>query len=120
MSTARIDVGERRARALEDEAVRRRRERERRRDRLVARPEPRDPAEEVQTGRPARDRGSIGSADALGDEALELLDRRAEREPSRAQDAEHELLLALVQQRLRERNVSRDGLGQASAGAGVA
>src|SRR2546430_4897731 len=47
------------------------------------------------------------------------VDRRAEREPPRAQHLEDELPLPLVEERARERNLARPG-AQASAGAGVA
>src|SRR5262249_48041904 len=111
-----VDVGEDRRRALEDEAVRRRDERQRRGDRLVAGPESRDVAEHVEPGRPAGDRRGVRRADALGRELLEPVDRRSERQPPRAQHLEDELLLPLVDVRPGERDLP-NGLAQASAAA---
>ncbi len=116
---ARVDVGEDRRRPLDDEAVRRGHERERRGDRLVSRAKPGDSREEVQPRGAARDRCGEGRADALGDQLLEAFDRRAEREPPRAQHLDDELFLTLVEKRARERYLPRAG-AQASAGAGVA
>src|SRR6266550_255407 len=115
----RIDVGEDRRGALEDEAVRGGREGQRRGDRFVAGPEPGATREEVQARGAARDRDGVRRPDALGDELLEAVDRRAEREPPGAQHLEHELLLALIQQRASKRDRAQAG-AQASAGAGVA
>ena len=67
-------------------------------------------------GRAARHRGRVGRADPLGDQLLEAIDRRPEREPARAQDVEDELLVALIDVRARERNA---GFGP-HASAGVA
>src|SRR5262245_178307 len=111
----RVDIREDWDTSLDDEAVRRRDERDRGRDHLVARLHARDVAEQVQPGGAARHRSRIGRADALGDQLLEAIDRRTEREPARAQDLQDELLLALIDERARERNAS---LGShASAGA---
>ena len=115
----RVDVREDRRRAFEDEAVGGGDERERRGDRLVSRPKPGDSCKEVQARGAARDRGRKGGADPLGDQLLEALDRRPEREPPGAQHFDHELFLTLVQQRSGERYLSSAG-AQASAGAGVA
>ena len=82
----RVDVREDRHAALEDEAVRRRDERDRRRDHLVPGLDARDVAEHVQPGRPTRNRGRVRRADALGEQLLEALDRRPERQPAGAQD----------------------------------
>src|SRR5918992_76712 len=115
---ARIDVRENGDAALEDEAVRRRRERERGGDDLVPRPDPRDAAEEVQARSAAGDGGRVRRAHALGDEALELPDRRPEREAPGAQHLEDELLLPVVEVGPRERDLARGG-PHASAGVRV-
>src|SRR4029453_5581825 len=70
----------------EDEAVRRRAEGDRGCDPLVPRLHTGDVAEHVQPRRPARDRGRVRCADALGQQLLETLDRRPQREAARAQD----------------------------------
>src|SRR6266540_7340175 len=66
-----------------------------------------------RSGRTARDCSRIRRADPLGEELLETVDRRPEREPSRPQHVEDELLLALVQVRTGERNL-RDGCTRVS------
>ena len=116
---ARIDVHEHGGRSLEDEAVGRGHEGDRRRDRLVARPEAGDARQEMQARGRARDGGRVGRADPLRDHLLEALDRRPEREPAGTKHLEDELLLPLVQQRTRERYLADAG-AQASAGVGVA
>ena len=75
---AQVDVGEDGRRALEDEAVRARDERERRGDDLVAGAEAGEVAEEVQARGAARDGGGIRCPHALGEELLEAVDRRPE------------------------------------------
>ena len=82
-------------------------------------PSPAIRAEQVQAGGAAGDGGHVGRADPLGHQLLEAVDRRPEREPPGAQHLEHELLLPLVEQRARERDLAEAG-AQASAGAGVA
>src|SRR6266550_836967 len=114
-----VDVREHRRGALEDEAVRRRHERDRRRDRFVARPQARRACEQVKPRRAARDRGRVRRPDPLRDERLEPVDRRPERKATRPQHLQDELLLPLVQQRTGERYRPEAG-AQASAGAGVA
>ena len=104
LSVRAVDVGEDRSPALVEEAVRARRERVRRRDHLVARPDAGRDAEQVQAGGSRRDGGRVRRADPLGHELLEAVDRRPEREPARAQHLEHELLLALAEVRPRERD----------------
>ncbi len=101
---ARVDVGEYRDAALVHEAVRRRRERVRRRDHLVAGADAGGDAEEMEACRPGRDRGRVRRADLRREELLEAVDHRPEREPARAHDLEHELRLALVEVRPRERD----------------
>ena len=83
-------------------------------------PSPAMRAQQVQPRGAARDGGREGCADALGDQLLEALDRRPEREPPGAQHLEHELFLPLVQQAARASGISRSAGAQASAGAGVA
>ena len=61
-------------------------------------------AEQMQARGSRGDGRRVRSADALGDELLEAVDRRPEREPARAQHLEHELLLALAEIRPRERD----------------
>ena len=90
--------------ALVQEAVRARGERVRRRDDLVAGPDPGRDAEQMQARGARGDGGRVGRADALGHELLEAVDRRPERESARAQHLEHELLLALAEIRPRERD----------------
>jgi len=75
---ARVDVGEDGHAALVDEAVRRCRERVRRRDDLVARADARGDAEEMQPGGAGRDGGRVRCADLLGERLLEAVDHRAE------------------------------------------
>ena len=93
----RVDVREDRRRALVDEAVRRRGERVRRRDHLVARPDAGDPAEQMQPGRAAGDRGGVRSAACLSEQLLEPLDHRPERQPPGSQHLDDGLLLPLVE-----------------------
>ena len=62
------------------------------------------PDPEVKGGRPARDRDRVPDPEPLGEPALEALDHRAQREPARAQDLEHQLLLARVDLRAGERD----------------
>src|SRR3954453_13100052 len=114
-----IDVREDRSRTLEDEAVRARGERDRRRDRLVAGAQAGASRQHVQSGGAARNGRDVGRADALGDQLLEAVDRRPERQPPGAQHLEDELLLPLVQQRTRKRYLA-EARAQAPAGAGVA
>ena len=104
---ARVDVCEDRCRPLVDRAVRARRERERRRDRLVPGLEPRDVAEQVQSGRAARDRRCVRRSDRLREELLEAVDPGAQREAPRPQHLEHELLLPPIEPRARERDLAR-------------
>ena len=100
----RVDVREDRDAALVHEAVRRRGEGVRRRDHLVARPDAGRDAEQMQARRAGGDGRRVRRADALGDELLEPVDRRPEREPAGAQHLEDELLLALAEIRPRERD----------------
>jgi len=58
----------------------------------------------MQPGRARGDSGRIGRADPLGDELLEPVDRRSEREAARPQHLEHEFLLALAEIRPRQRD----------------
>src|SRR5438067_701571 len=60
----------------------------------------------MQAGRTARDRSRVRRADALCHFLLELLDPRAERQATGPQHLEHELLLALVEPRARERDLA--------------
>src|SRR5512133_137586 len=60
----------------------------------------------MQAGGAARERGRVGRADPCGDLLLEAVDPRAERQPPRAQDFEHELFLTLVEPRARERDLA--------------
>src|SRR6266545_2865758 len=101
-----IDVREDRRRTFDDEAVRRRDERQRRRDHLVTGPETCDPTEEMQARRAARQRGGVRRADPLCHLLLEALDPRPKGEPARAQHFEHELLLTLVEPGAREWNLA--------------
>ncbi len=101
---ARVDVGKDGCPAFLDEAVRRRRERVRRRDHLVAGLDARDDAEQMQSGRAGRNRGGVRRTRACGKEFLEAVDRRPEREPAGAHHLEDELFLALVEVRPRERD----------------
>ena len=103
-SVTRVDVGEDRRRTLVENAVRRGDERERRGDRLVARPETGEADAEVQPRRAARDRGHEGRADPLGEGVLEALDHGPEREPPGAEHLEDELLLSRANPRARERD----------------
>src|SRR6266540_2061051 len=114
----RIDIREDRRRTLEDEAVRRGDERERRCDHLVAGPDAGDVAEQMESGGAARDCGCVRHADSLGEELLEPVDRRSEREAPGAQDFEDELLLPFVGPGARERDLTRR-VTQASAAAGA-
>ncbi len=82
----RVDVGEHRPPALEDEAVRSGHEGDRRRDHLVPLLHAGDVAEHVQACGTARHRGGVRSADALGEQLLEPLDRRPQREPAGAEN----------------------------------
>src|SRR5262249_24507673 len=115
-----VDVREDRRRALEDEAVRRCRERDGRRDRLVAGPEPGRPCQQMQPRGSARDGRRIRRPDPVCDQLLEAIDRRPEREPPGAQHLEYELFFALVEKRPRQRDFPQPGAAQASAGAGAA
>src|SRR5258708_28026196 len=58
----------------------------------------------MEPRRAGRDGGCVGRACARGEDLLEAVCRRPEREPAGAQDLEHELLLALVEVRPRERD----------------
>ena len=93
----RVDVGEDRRRALVEEAVSRRREGERRGDRLVAGLESGEHAQQVQTGGARRDGSGVGRADGGGELLLEAVDRGAERQAPGAEHLQDELLLALVE-----------------------
>ena len=96
-------------RAFVDEAVGRGDEGVRRGDHLVPLPEAADHREQVQA-RGARGDGSRERrSDLLGEELLEAVDRRPEREPPRPKHLEHELLVALVEVRRRERDRPRGG-----------
>src|SRR5205823_7730749 len=101
---ARIDVGEHGSRALVDEAVRARLERVRARDHLVARTERSSVAQQVESGGPTRDGDGVRGTDALGEGLLETRNERPQRQPTRTEHVEHELLLALVEVRRRERD----------------
>src|SRR5207248_2004310 len=101
----RIDVGKDRRRALEDEAVGRRHEGDRRGDRLVSGAQSGDVAEQVQSRRAARDRRRIGRTHPLGDQLLEAVDRWPEGQVTRAQHLEDELLLTLAHPGASERYV---------------
>ena len=100
----RVDVREHRHGTLVDEAVRARREGVRRRDHLVAGLEARGDAEQMQARGAGRDRRRVRRADGRCEELFEAVDRRAEREPPRPQHLEHELLLALTEERRRKRD----------------
>jgi hypothetical protein len=99
-----VDVREHRDPALVDEAVRAGRERVRRRDHLVSRPDAGGDAEEMEPGGARRHRGCVRRADPCGEELLEPVDGWTEREPAGAHHLEHELFLALVQVRPRKRD----------------
>ena len=77
-----IDVREDRGRALEDEAVGRGDERNRRGDRLVSGTETRDVTQKMESRGAARDRGGEGRANLLRHQLFEAVDRGPEREPS--------------------------------------
>ena len=62
----------------------------------------RDSTEQVEAGRAARQGDGIRGADALGDHRLEAVDHRAEREPTRPEHLEHELLFPLAEIRPRQ------------------
>src|SRR5439155_16963659 len=113
----RVDVREYRRCAFEDEAVRRGDEGQRRRDHLVARADPGNVTEHVQSRRPARDRSRVRRTHPFGKQLLEPLDPRPERQPPGPEPLEHELLLALVDPRSRKGNLA-NCFRQASAGAG--
>ena len=115
LSVARIDVGEHGSRALEDEAVRRRDERDRGGDDLVALPQPEPVAEQMEAGGSARHGHGVRRTDALREELLEAVDHRPQREPAGPQHLEHELLLALADIGLGERDPPEGG-AHASAG----
>ena len=57
---------------------------------------------------------AYGAPTVLGEQLLEAVDRRPERQPARAQHFEHELFLALVEPRRRERDLA-NGRGHALA-----
>ena len=99
-----VDVREDGSPALVEEAVRARGERVRRRDDLITRPDPGRDAEQMQACGARGDGRCVGGADALGQELLEAVDRRPEREPARAQHLEDQLLLALAEVRPRKRD----------------
>jgi hypothetical protein len=99
-----VDVREDGGGAFVEEAVGARGERVRRRDHLVARADAGGDAEKMEAGRAGRDGGGERRADPLRKQLLEAVDRRAEREPPRAQDLEDELLLPLADVRPRERD----------------
>ena len=96
----RVDVAEDRPGALVQQAVRRGDEAERAGQDLVAGPPPECSHAEVQAGRAAGDRNRVLDPEPLGEGPLETLAHRAQREPSGAQDLEHELLLARADLRL--------------------
>ena len=100
----RVDVGEDGDAALVHEAVRRRSERVRRRDHLVARLDAGGDAEQMETGGPGRDRGRVRRADPRREELLEPVDHRTERQAPGTHDLDDELFLALVEERPRERD----------------
>ena len=60
--------------------------------------------EQVQAGGAGRDRRRVRRADPRGEQLLEAVDRRPEREPARAAAPRHELFLALVDVRPRQRD----------------
>ena len=99
-----IDVDEDRLRALVEQAVGRGDEGEGAGDDLVALA----PAElahaEVERRGAARHRDRVLDPEEVGEGALEALPHRPEREPPRAQDLEHQLLLALAEVRARQRD----------------
>jgi hypothetical protein len=94
---ARVDVCEDRRRTLVDRAVGGRDEGIGRRDHLVPGRDAGGDAEQVQPRRPARERSRVRRAHGLREQLLEPVDRRAEREPARAEHVDDELLLALVE-----------------------
>ena len=61
----------------------------------------------MEPGGAARDGRDERRLDAFCHRALEAVDHRAEREPAGAEHLEHQLLLALADERLRERDGSR-------------
>src|SRR5207248_11457274 len=75
-----------------------------RRDHLGARLDARGDAEQMQPRRAGGHGRCVRHADVRGERLLERVDRRPERKLSRAQDVEHELFLALVEIRPRERD----------------
>src|SRR5207249_1926951 len=95
----RVDVREHGPRALVEEAVGRGDEGERRRHNLVSGADSGQSDGEVKPRGAARDARRVSRADALCKELLEAVERRAERERTRAQHLEHELLLALAEVR---------------------
>src|SRR5690606_13010241 len=99
-----VDIAEDGRHALIEQAVGRGDEAERGRDHLVARTPAGHPHGEVKRRRARGDGHGIRRADVGGELALEALLNGPQREPARAQDLEHELLLALAQLRPRERN----------------
>ena len=99
-----IDVREDGDPAFVEEAVGAGGERVRRRDHLVSRSDAGRDAEHVQPGGAGGNGGRVRRADSVGDELLEPVDRRAEREPARSEHLENELLFALAEVRPRERD----------------
>ncbi len=106
----RVDVGEDGRRSLVHRAVRRRDERVRRRDHLVAGAHAGEMHAEMKAGCPRRDRSAIRRAGGVGEHLLEPGPHRAEREPPGPKHLEHELLVPLVDPRRRERDT---GCGRA-------
>ena len=99
---ARIDIGEHRCRSLVDRAVRGGDERIGRRDHLVAGRHTREPHAEMQPSCPRRHGGAMRRTDGVREQRLEARPGRPERQPARAEDLEHELLVALVDPRRAE------------------
>ncbi len=116
---SRVDVHEDRRRALEEDRVGRGDERKRGRDDLVSRAQPSQPHREVQAGRSARDRRDVLRADASGELRLEAVGHRAERQATRTQRLDRELLLPLPQPGSGHWNLRQDpGVGAFSGCSG--
>ena len=101
---ARVDVGEDRARALEEHGVGARHEREGRGDDLVAVRDADGAQAEVQPGRPARHRARVLGAQPRREGLLEGGHARPQRELARAQDLDDRGLLLGPEDGLGERD----------------
>ena len=108
----RVDVAEDRRHALVEQAVRRGDEAERRGDDLVALAPAQRPHAEVKRRGARGNRDGVGDPQVVGEGALEALLHRPERQPAGPQHLEHQLLLALADDGLRERDRPLDRVPQ--------